>query len=100
MNEVMNNSVFRETIENLRTGVNVKICRQEEEFKMRKLIARPSFVRAHICKDDLAAIQMHRGKITLNRPVCISTFILDLSKHLMHDFFYHQLRLQYRKLYE
>ena len=32
----------------------------------------------------------------LNRPVFVGMSVLDLSKHLMYDFYYNQLRAQYR----
>ena len=45
--------------------------------------------------DDLAAIQMHKSRIVLNRPMFVGMSILDLSKHLMYDFYYNQLQRQY-----
>ena len=92
--KLMNNSVFRKTMENLRKQVDVKLVRSHEEDKLRCLIASPAFARANIFDDDLAAIQVHKSCQVLNRPVGMS--ILDLSKHLMYDFYYNQLRGQYR----
>ena len=59
------------------------------------LIASPAFARANIFDDDLAAIQMHKSRLVLNRPVFVRMSILDFSKHLMYDLYYNQLQRQY-----
>ena len=38
---------------------------------------------------------MHKSRLVLNRPVYVGMSILDLSKHLMYDFYYNQLQKQY-----
>ena len=93
--KLMNNSVFGKTMENLRRRVNVKLVRSHEEDKLRRLIASPSFVRANIFGDDLAAVQVHKSRLVLNRPVFVGMSILDLSKTLMYDFYYGQMKGQY-----
>ena len=93
--KLMNNSVFGKTMENLRKRVDVKLVRSHEEDKLRRLIARPAFARANIFDDDLAAVQMHKSRLVLNRPIYVGMSILDLSKCLMYDFYYHQMKAQY-----
>ena len=73
---LVNNSVFGKTMENLRKRINVKLA----------------FARVNSFDDDLAAIQMHKSRLVLNRPVFVGMTFLDLSKHLMYDFYYNQLR--------
>ena len=85
--KLMNNSVFGKTMENLRKRVVVKLVRSQEEDKLRRLIARPAFARASIFDDDLAAIQVHRSRLVLNRWVFVGMSILDLSKHLIYDLY-------------
>ena len=82
-------------MENLRKRVDVKLVRSHEEDKLRRLIASPAFARANIFDDDLAAIQVHKSNLVLSRPVYVGISILDLSKHLMYDFYYNQLKTQY-----
>lgn len=91
----MNNSVFGKTMENLRKRVDVKLVRSHEEDKLRRLIARPAFAWANIYDDDLAAVQMHKSRLVLNRPIYVGMSILDLSKSLMYDFYYNQMKAQY-----
>ena len=93
--KLMNNSVFGKTMEHLRKRVDVKLVRSHEADKLRRLIASPAFARANIFDDDLAAIQVHKSRLVLNRPVYVGMSILDLSKHLTYDFYYNQLKAQY-----
>ena len=93
--KLINNLVFGKTMENLRKRVDVKLVRSNEEDKLRRLIASPAFARANIFDDDLAAIQVHKSNLVLNRPVYVGMSILDLSKHLMYDFYYNQFKAQY-----
>ena len=93
--KLMNNSVFGKTMENLRKRVNVKLVRSSEEDRLRRLIASPAFARANIFDNDLAAIQVHKSHLVLNRPVYMGMSILDLSKHLMYDFYYNEMKTQY-----
>ena len=95
--KLMNNSVFGKSIENLRKRVDLKLVRPWEEEKLRKLIASPSFNRANIFDDGLAAIHMHKSKLVLNRPIFDGMSVLDLSKTLMYDFYYNKLLKQYGK---
>ena len=89
--KLMNNSVFGKTMENLRRWIDVKLVRSNEEDKLRRLIANSAFARANIFDDDLAAI--HKSCLELNRLVFMGMSILDLSKHLMYDF-YNQIQGQ------
>ena len=93
--KLMNNSVFGKTMENLQRRVDVKLVRSNEEDKLGRLIASPAFARANIFDDDLAAIQVHKSRLELNRLVFVGMNILDLSKHLMYDFYFNQLQGQY-----
>ena len=96
--KLMNNSVFGKTMENLWKRVDMKLVRSHEEDKLRRLIAILAFARANIFADDLAAIQVHKSNLVLNCPVYVGMSILDLSKHLLYDFYYNQLKAQYREM--
>ena len=90
----MNNSVFGKTMENLCKRIDVKLVCRSEEDKLCRLIASPAYTHANIFGDDLAAIQMHKSRLVLNRPVYVGMSILDLSKSLMYDFYY-EMKAQY-----
>jgi hypothetical protein len=93
--KLLNNSVFGKTMENLRKRVDVKLVRSHEEERLRKLIASPAYNRSKIFDDDLAALHMQKSSIVFNRPVYVGMSILDLSKHLMYDFYYNEMKQQY-----
>ena len=93
--KLMNNSVYGKTMENLRNRVDVKLVRADESDRLRRLIASPRYARANIFDDDLAAIQMHKSCLKLLKPVYVGMCVLDLSKHLMYDFYYNELKKQY-----
>ena len=42
---------------------------------------------------------MYKSKLKLNRPVYVGMCILDLSKLLMYDFYYNELKAQYGELH-
>ena len=44
----------------------------------RRLIVYPAFARANIFDDDLAAIQVHKSRLVLNRPVYVGMSVYDL----------------------
>ena len=78
--------VFGKTMENVRKRVNVKIVRSDEEQKILKLVAKPTFARQVIFNPDLVGIQNRKEKVLLNKPIYVGMSVLDLSKHLMYNF--------------
>jgi hypothetical protein len=94
--KLMNNSVFGKTMENLRMRIDVQLIKGKNyENKLRKLIAKPSYAGRKTFSDTLTAIHMYKDKLQLNRPIYVGMCILDLSKHLMYDFYYNKLKKQY-----
>ncbi|XP_028417042.1 uncharacterized protein LOC114541307 [Dendronephthya gigantea] len=91
--KLMNNSVFGKTMENLRKRVNVKLV--NDKTKLSKLTASPSFDYFRIFSEDLAAVNMKKTKLYLNRPIYVGFTILDLSKVLMYQFHYEYMKPKY-----
>ncbi|KAL9951227.1 hypothetical protein ACROYT_G043851 [Oculina patagonica] len=91
--KLMNNSVFGKTMENLRKRVNVKLVNNEKQLK--KLTASPSFDYFRIFSNELAAVNMKKPTLYLNRPIYVGFAILDLSKTLMYDFHYNYIKKKY-----
>jgi len=96
--KLMNNSVFRETIKNLRNRVDIKIVRSDEADKIRRLVATPLYARHVIFSKDLARIHMPKSRLALllNKPVYTGMTILENSKILMYDFYYNVLKKKAR----
>ena len=90
---LMNNSVFGKTMENLRKRVNVKLV--NDKTKLSKLTASPSFDYFRIFSEDLAAVNLKKTKLYLNRPIYVGFSILDLSEVLMYQFHYEHMKPKY-----
>ena len=87
--------VFGKTMENVRKRVNVKLLRSDEEEKILKIVAKPTFVRQEIFNPFLVGIQNRKEKVLLNKPIYVGMTVLDLSKHLMYNFYYNTLKARY-----
>ena len=70
----------------------MKLVRSSEKDKLRRLSASPAFNRANIFDDGLAEIRRHKSRIVLNRPIYVGMCVLDLSKHLMYNFYYNNVK--------
>ena len=91
--KLMNNSVFRKTIENLRKRVNVTLINNPE--KLLKHASKPTFISCKIFNENLVAVHKFKKTLTLNRPAYVGMCILDISKTLMYDFHYNYIKEKY-----
>ena len=88
-----NNSVFRETMENLHKRVDVRLVNNEK--KLLKLTSKPTYVSSKIFNGNLVAVHKIKETLTLNRPAYVGMCILDLSKTLVYDFHYNYIKNTY-----
>ena len=89
----MSNSVFGKTMENLHKRVDVRLVINEK--KLLKLTSKPTYVSSNIFNENLVAVHKIRETLTLNRPDYVGMCILDLSKTLMYDFHYNNIKNKY-----
>ena len=87
--KLMNNSFFGKTCEDVRKYRDVKIAMTEK--RVRKLVARPTVKQWKIYEENLAAFQLKRSTVELNKPRYIGMCILDISKIVMYDFHYNYI---------
>ena len=87
--------VFGKTMENVRKRVDFKLLRSDEEEKILKYVAKATFAGQEIFNPFLVGIQNHKEKVLLNKPIYVGMSVLDLSKHLMFDFYYNNLKKTY-----
>ena len=86
--KLMNNSVFRKTMKNVRKHRDIKLVTTEE--KRIKLVSEPNY---HTAKHfNLLVIKMKKTKVKMNKPVYLGISILDISKILMYEFWYDYLK--------
>ena len=60
-----------------------------------KLAAKPNYDRCTIFDENLVAVHMKKTKLYFNKPVYLGMSILDLSKSLMYDFHYNNIKTKY-----
>ena len=88
--KLMNNSVFGKTMENVRKRNDVRFPKDEKE--LRKLTASPRFHSQRIFKENLAALELLKISVVLDKPVYTGFSVLELSKLLMYQFCYENVK--------
>ena len=76
-------------MENLRNHRDIKLVATIARRK--QLVSQPNY---HFCKrfsENLIAIKLRKTKVYMNKPIYIGQAVLDISKTLMHIFFYDYL---------
>ena len=91
--KLINNSFFGKTCENVRKHQDVRLVR--DEAKLKKIVARPTYNQHVIYDENMAAIQMKKNVVNLNKPRYIGLVVLDVSKLLMYQFHYEYIMPKY-----
>ena len=92
----MNNAVFGKTQENLRNRINLHVVTNRE--KALKQIAKPSYKRSQLLREDLVIIQSSICNLELNKPIYVGFSVLDLSKLLMYKFHYDKMLARHENI--
>ena len=88
--KLMINSVYGETMENLRKRICVRLVNNEKDFL--KYTSRPTHITHKIVGKNYAAIHKIKPVLTLNKPIYVGFTVLELSKWLMYDFHYNFIK--------
>ena len=91
--KLMNNSVFGKTMENVRQHRDNKLVTTERRRSY--LVSEPNFHTTKFFRENLLAIEMKKTEICMNKPVYLGLSILELSKILMHEFWYDYVKPKY-----
>ena len=91
--KLMNNSVIGKTLENIRNMVDIRLITSDKVAQ--KLAAKPNYDLCTSFDENLIAVHMKKTKLYFNKPVYLGMSILDLSKSLMHDFYYNYIKTKY-----
>ena len=67
--KLMNNSVFGQTMENIRKRVDVRLVTDEK--KLLKMTSKPTYVSSKIFNENLVAVYKIKETLTLNRPAYV-----------------------------
>ena len=91
--KLMNNAVFGKSMENVRNRIDVKLTVDNDVKK--KWIKNPRFKCTKDFNEHLSGFLMNKATVTLDKPVYVGQAILDLSKTLMYDWYYNDIKKQY-----
>ena len=83
----MNDAVFGKTMENVRKHRNKK---DKKLFSIRTTFSYYRFFHR-----KFLAIEMRKTQILMNKPVYLGLSMLDLSKIVMHEFWYDYVKRKY-----
>ena len=64
--ELMNNAIYRKTMENLRNRINVKLVNNKKDYL--KCTSKPSYMSHKIFDNNLVAIRKSKLELKLNKP--------------------------------
>ena len=84
--KLMNNSVFRKTMENIRKHRDIKLVTTDQ--KRSKLVSEPNYHTINLISEDLSIIEMKKTKVKMNKPIYLGLSILEIGKTLMYEFWY------------
>ena len=91
--QLMKNSVFGKTVENLRKRCDVRLV--TDRMKFLKMVFKPTDVGKKEFTEDLVTVHNIKETLVFNRPAYVGMCILDLSKTLTYDFHYNYMKKKY-----
>lgn len=94
--KLLNNSVYGKTLQNQRKHREVKlVTKWTGRYGAKNYIASHLFKSVNIFNDNFVAIEMNKSSITLNKPLYVGCAILEISKHMMYNFHYGEMKCRY-----
>ena len=91
--KLMNNSVFGKTMEDVGNHRDIKLVTTNK--RRNYLLSKPNFQTEKRLSECLLAIEMRKIKVKMNKPVYLGLSILEISKILMYEFWYHYIKPKY-----
>ena len=77
--KLMNNAVFRKTVENVRKHRDIKLVTTDK--RRNQLASERNYLAPKYFSEELMAIEMKKTKVKLNKSICLGMLILDISKN-------------------
>ena len=82
--KLMNNSVFRKTMENVRNHRDIKLLTSDKRRK--QLVSEPNYHSHKNFSEHLMTIEMKKIIVKMAKPLYLGMSVLDISKTLMDGF--------------
>ena len=89
----INNSVFGETMENIRKHRDIKLVTTDKNRS--KLVSEQNYHTINLISEDLSIIDMKKSKVKMNKSIYLGLSILEISKILMYEFWYDYMKPKY-----
>ena len=84
--KLMNNSVFGQTMENVRKHRDIKLVTTNK--RRNQLVSESNYHTTKWFSENFVAIEMRKTQVKMNKPVYLGLPILKISKTLMYEFGY------------
>ena len=91
--ELINNSVFGKTMENVRNHRDIKLVTTDKRRSI--LASEPNYHSSKRISKDLMIMEMKMVVVKMNNPIYLGQVILDISKTLMYEFWYDYIKSKY-----
>ena len=91
--KLMNNAVFGKTMENVRKQGDINLVTTDK--RRNRLVPEPNYHTTKWFSENLLASEMKRAKVKMNKPIYLGRSILEISKTLMHEFWYDYMKPKY-----
>ena len=89
----MNNAVFGKTMKNVRKHRNIKLVTTD---KIRnQLASEPNYHTTKWFSEKLLVTEMKKTKVKMNKSIYLGLSILEISKTLMCEFWFHHMKPKY-----
>ena len=85
--KLINIAVFKKTIENLRKHGDFRLVTTER--RRNYLVSEPNYHTTEFFTENVLAKEMKKSEILMNKPVHSGLSVLEKSKMLIHEFWYH-----------
>ena len=93
--KLMNNAFFGKTIENVRERVNIQILPHTNIDQIIKRQSKLSFKGIVNHYSEFSVYKFDKEKTVFDKPIYLGFSVLELSKLLMYEFYYHKLKPYY-----
>ena len=91
--KLMNNSMFRKAMENVRNHRDIKLVTSNKQRN--KFASEHNYHSTKYISKVLLVIRMKKTEAKINKPMYLGEAVLDISKTLMYEFWYDYLKLKY-----
>ena len=91
--KLMNNSVLRKAMENVRNQRDIKLVTTNKKRNI--LVSEPSYHTTKHIIENLLIIEVKKQEVKMNKPIYLGISILDIIKTLMNEFWYDYIKPKY-----